>query len=89
MQAALLLLPAILQALPQITNGFAHLWAFVTETRITAQQNGAWTPDLEAKFLASLEARKKLAAYTPDAVATASAVAATAGPVAGSEAAKG
>ncbi len=65
MPAAVLLAIQILQALPSITTGFAHLWAYIVSIRAMAQQSNEWTPEAEAAFIKYLESKKVDPAYQP------------------------
>lgn len=67
MQAALALLPLILQYLPTVTVGIEHLIAWITNLRTAAKQANMWTPELETAFLEALILTKTDAAYQPDA----------------------
>jgi len=67
MQAALALIPLILQLLPQITVGVQELIAWIDSIRLAASQTSEWTPALEAQYRAALFAKTGDAAYAPDA----------------------
>lgn len=66
MQAALVLLPIVLQYLPTIETGAEHLWQWVSSVRSAAQQSSEWTTDLESQYRAALQACGKDPAYQPD-----------------------
>ena len=66
MQAALALLPLILQYLPTVTVGIEHLIAWISGVRTAAKQSGEWTPEMETDFLEALIATKNDPAYQPD-----------------------
>jgi hypothetical protein len=55
----------VIQLLPSITTGVEQLIAYIHQVRTVTQQTGEWTPDLEAKFRASLIACGKDPAYQP------------------------
>jgi len=67
MNAALALLPSVLQYLPAIETGAEHLWAWVESLRTAAQQSSEWTTDQETQYQQALLARTGSSAYQPDA----------------------
>lgn len=65
MQAALALVPLIIQLLPTITVGAEKLVAWIQQIRSAAQQTGEWTDDLEKQYQASLILTASDPAYKP------------------------
>ncbi len=57
---------AILPFIPQMIEAGKGLWAFVVEVRKAASQTGEWTRELEAQFLAKIEAANDADHWMPE-----------------------
>lgn len=62
----LALAQALIAALPTISVGVTHLIDWIGAVKKAAQQNAAWTPEMEQAFVNALLATKNDPAYQPD-----------------------
>lgn len=67
MPAVLPLLQVALAALPIIQVGVNEFIAWINSLKVTAQQSGEWTPEVDAAYRAALWAKTGDPAYKPDA----------------------
>lgn len=61
-----IIVPIILQQLPNIVLGAEHLIAYIASVRAARMQSDEWPEDYEAQFLAGLKAHGKDPAYLTD-----------------------
>jgi hypothetical protein len=61
------IVPIILQQLPNIVLGAEHLIAYIASVRAARMQNDEWSEADEAQFVAGLKAHGKDLAYLTDA----------------------
>lgn len=66
MQAALVLVPIILQYLPKVVVGVTELINWISAVRQAAKQSGEWTPELETAFLEALIVSSNSSFAQPD-----------------------